>query len=180
MSPSKLPNLLINGSSGIAVGMATNIPPHNIGEIIQGLIAVIDKPDLTVDELFQYIKGPDFPTAAQIIGTTGIKEAYRTGRGKIVVKGKAVVEDHKIIITEIPYMVNKGLLIKDMARLVREDVLEGISDIRDESDRQGMSIVIEVKKNAEPEVVLNQLYKHTTLRSVFGVIMLAIHEKNLL
>ena len=175
--PSKLPNLLINGSSGIAVGMATNIPPHNIGEIIQGLIAVIDKPDLTVDELFQYIKGPDFPTAAQIIGTTGIKEAYRTGRGKIVVKGKAVVEDHKIIITEIPYMVNKGLLIEDMARLVREDVLEGISDIRDESDRQGMSIVIEVKKNAEPEVVLNQLYKHTTLRSVFGVIMLAIHEK---
>ena len=175
--PSRLPNLLINGSSGIAVGMATNIPPHNFGEVINALLALIDNSALTVEQLMQFVKGPDFPTAAQIVGYNGIKEAYQTGRGKIVVKGKALVGDGKITITEIPYMVNKGLLIEDMARLVREGVLEGISDIRDESDRSGMSIVIEIKKNADPDVVLNQLYKHTALRTAFGVIMLAIHDR---
>ncbi len=175
--PSRLPNLLINGSSGIAVGMATNIPPHNMGEVINGAVALVENPNMAIDQIMQHIKGPDFPTAATIVGTTGIKEAYQTGRGKVIVKGKAYVENGKIMITEIPYMVNKAMLIEDMARLVREGVLEGISDIRDESDRQGMSIVIEVKKSMDPEVVLNQLYKHTALRSTFGIILLAIHDK---
>jgi DNA gyrase subunit A len=175
--PSKIPNLLINGSSGIAVGMATNIPPHHLGEIIDGVLALIGNSELTVTDLLRYVKGPDFPTGGQIIGTNGIKEAYETGRGKIVVKGKAYVDDYKIVITEIPYMLNKSLLIEDMARLVREGVLEGISDLRDESDRKGMSIVIEVKKSFDPEVVLQQLYQHTALRSTFGVILLAVHDK---
>lgn len=175
--PSKLPNLLINGSSGIAVGMATNIPPHNLGEVIDAVVALIDTPDLRVDQLLHFIKGPDFPTGGTIVGVSGIKAAYATGRGKIIVKGKAHFEEGKILITEIPYMLNKSQLIEDMAQFVNDGIIEGVSDIRDESDRSGMSIVIELKKHADPDVVLNQLYKHTALRSTFGIILLAVKDR---
>ena len=178
--PSKVPNLLINGSAGIAVGMATNIPPHNLGEVCDALVALIEQPELTVDELMRYIPGPDFPTAGFICGQTPIREAYHQGRAILTVRARATVEtDDKsgrsaIIVTEIPYQVNKARLIERIAELVNERKLDGISDLRDESDRDGMRIVIELKRDAVAEVLLNQLYKHTPLQESFGVNMLAI------
>lgn len=176
--PSRFPNLLVNGSSGIAVGMATNIPPHNLGEIIDGTIMLIDNPDSTVLDIMTKIQGPDFPTGATIMGKSGIRAAYETGRGKIVVRANAEIEEekgrHKIIVTEIPYQVNKAKLIENIAELVKDKKITGISDLRDESDRDGMRIVIELKRDANPNVVLNLLYKHTKLQDSFGVIMLAL------
>ncbi len=176
--PSRFPHLLVNGSNGIAVGMATNIPPHNLTEVIDGIIAVIDNPEITIDELMEYIKGPDFPTGAQIMGNAGIRAAYHTGKGKIRIRAKAEIEEVKdrqrIIITEIPYMVNKARLIEKIAELVKEKRVEGISDLRDESDRDGMRIVVEIKRDANATIVLNQLYKFTQMEDTFGVIMLAL------
>lgn len=177
--PSRFPNLLVNGSSGIAVGMATNIPPHNLTEVINGIIATIDNPDITIDELTEYIKGPDFPTAGIIMGRSGIRAAYHTGRGKVIMRARAEIEAKsdtrsQIIVTELPYQVNKARLIEKMADLVRDKRIEGISDIRDESDRTGMRIVIELKRDANPNVVLNQLYKYTQMQETFGIIMLAL------
>ena len=177
--PSRFPNLLVNGSSGIAVGMATNIPPHNLGEVIDGAVCLIDNPDASLDDLMQHIKGPDFPTGGIILGRSGIREAYYTGRGRIVVRARTEVEAmtanrDRIIVTEIPYMVNKAKLVEKIAELVREKKVDGISDIRDESDRAGMRVVIELKKDVQAQVVLNTLYKHTQLQDTFGVIMLAL------
>lgn len=177
--PSRLPNLLINGSSGIAVGMATNIPPHNLGEVIDATVAIIDNPEATARDLMKHIKGPDFPTAGIIMGREGIKEAYETGRGSIVVRGRAEIEEtrtgkSRIVITEIPYQVNKARLAEKIAELVREKKITEISDLRDESDRSGMRLVVELKREAIPQVVLNKLYKHTQLEISFGVIMLAL------
>ncbi|WP_027628379.1 DNA gyrase subunit A [Ruminiclostridium cellobioparum] len=178
--PSRFPNLLVNGSSGIAVGMATNIPPHNLGEVIDGIYAVINNPEITIDELMQYIKGPDFPTAAKIIGKKGIRDAYRTGRGRLVVRSEATIEEmhgnrHRIIVTEIPYLVNKARLIEKIAELVKDKRLEGISFLQDESGREEpVRIVIELKRDANPNVVLNQLYKNTQLQETFSVNMVAI------
>jgi DNA gyrase subunit A len=178
--PSQVPNLLVNGASGIAVGMATNIPPHNLGEVCDALVALIDQPALTTDELMRYIPGPDFPTAGFICGQGPVREAYREGRGILTLRARAVVEtDEKsgrsaIIVTEIPFQVNKARLIERIAELVNERKLDGISDLRDESDREGMRVVIELKRDAVAEVLLNQLYKHTPLQESFGVNMLAI------
>ncbi len=177
--PSKFPNLLANGSSGIAVGMATNIPPHNIGELVDGIKAVIDNPYITDDELLNYIKGPDFPTGGTIVGRSGIIEAYKTGRGKILVRSKYHFEHPKgkntrIVFTEIPYQVSKTTIIERIARLVKEKKLDGVADLRDESDREGIRIVVEVKRGANEEVVLNRLLKHTPLQDTFGVILLAL------
>jgi DNA gyrase subunit A len=177
--PSKFPNLLVNGSSGIAVGMATNIPPHNLKEIIDGLIMLIDEPETDIDGLMKVIKGPDFPTGAMIMGREGIKSAFKTGRGKLRIRAVAEIEEHsrgrsKIVITELPYQVNKANLISKIAELVRDKKIEGISDLRDESDREGMRIVIELKRDANPNIVLNNLYKQTQLQTTFGVIMLAL------
>ncbi|MFA7255814.1 MAG: DNA gyrase subunit A [Candidatus Omnitrophota bacterium] len=177
--PSKLPTLLVNGSTGIAVGMATNIPPHNLTEISKAIIATIDNPDVTGKELAKIVTGPDFPTAGLIVGREGIKRAYETGRGQIVMRAKAAIETGRskkdaIIITEIPYQVNKTNLIESIVRLVEDKKIEGVSDLRDESDRDGMRVVIELKKDAIPQVILNNLYKHTQLQSSFGVIMLAL------
>ncbi len=177
--PSYLPNLLINGASGIAVGMATNIPPHNLTEVIDGLIALIKNPDITIDKLMKYITAPDFPTAGIIYGYQGVKEAYQTGRGKIILRAKANVETLKngkenIIISELPYQVNKANLIEKIADLVKEEKIKDISAIRDESDRDGMRIVVELKKDAKPAVVLNNLFKHTQMQVTFGIIMLAL------
>lgn len=176
--PSRYPNLLVNGSSGIAVGMATNIPPHNLGEIIDGTIMLIDNPETTVLELMTLIKGPDFPTGAVIMGKAGIRAAYETGKGRVIVRAKAEIEEennrHRIIVTEIPYQVNKAKLIENIAELVKDKKIIGISDLRDESDREGMRIVIELKRDANPNVVLNMLYKHTKMQDTFGVIMLAL------
>ncbi|MGE4342938.1 MAG: DNA gyrase subunit A [Geoalkalibacter sp.] len=178
--PAKFPNLLVNGSEGIAVGMATKIPPHNLGEVIDGLVAVIDDPRLQIEELIEKIPGPDFPTAGFIFGVEGIREAYRNGRGIIHMRARALVEVDKrtgkeaIVITEIPYQVNKAKLIEKIADLVKEKKIEGISDLRDESDRDGMRIVIELKRDTIPAVILNQLYKMTAMQSSFGIIMLAI------
>ena len=176
--PSRYPNLLVNGSSGIAVGMATNIPPHNLGEVIDGTIMLIDNPEVTVLELMTSIKGPDFPTGATIMGKAGIRAAYETGKGRIIVRAKAEIEEennrHRIVVTEIPYQVNKAKLIENIADLVKDKRIVGISDLRDESDRDGMRIVIELKKDANPNVVLNLLYKHTKMQDTFGVIMLAL------
>jgi len=177
--PSMIPNLLINGASGIAVGMATNIPPHNLGEIVDAVEAVIDDPDISADGLRQHVQGPDFPTGGIIYGAAGIGEAYRTGRGKVIVRARASIEIGKrdkesIIISEIPYQVNKTNLIVSIAELVKNKKVEGISDIRDESDRDGMRLVIELKRDANPQVILNSLYKHTQMQVTFGVIMLAL------
>jgi DNA gyrase subunit A len=176
--PSRFPNLLVNGSSGIAVGMATNIPPHNLGEVIDGVSMIIENPEVTVKELMTVIKGPDFPTAGIIKGTEGIREAYETGRGRIIVRAKADIEEEngrqKIIVTEIPYQVNKAKLVENIADLVKDKKIVGISDLRDESDRDGMRIVIEIKKDANANVILNQLYKHTKMQDTFGVIMIAL------
>jgi DNA gyrase subunit A len=177
--PSRFPNLLVNGADGIAVGMATKIPPHNLGEIINACVALIEDPDISISGLMKYVPGPDFPTAGTIYGTRGVREAYETGRGRIVVRGRASFEDlpggrSSIILDELPYQVNKARLIEQIAELVKERRLDGISALRDESDKRGMRVVIELKKGEYPEVVLNNLYKHTTLQSTFGVIMLAI------
>ncbi len=178
--PSGLPNLLVNGSSGIAVGMATNIPPHNMREVGAAVAAMIDDPSLTIDEIRKLISGPDFPTGAFIYGRAGIKDYLETGRGKIVMRARAVIEEKEtgnksqIVINELPYQVNKARLVEQIAELVRDKKLEGISDLRDESDRDGMRVVIELKRDAIPRVVLNGLYKHTTMQSTFGVIMLAL------
>lgn len=176
--PSRYPNLLVNGSSGIAVGMATNIPPHNLGEIIDGTVMLIDNPEVSVMDLMAHIKGPDFPTAGIILGKEGFTNAYETGRGKVTVRAKATFEDDKgrtkIIVNELPYQVNKAKLIENIAELVKDKKIEGISDLRDESDRDGMRIVIELKKDANPNVVLNLLFKHTAMQDTFGIIMIAI------
>lgn len=176
--PSKLPNLLINGSSGIAVGMATNISPHNIGEVISAILQQIDDPNLSVDKIMQIIQGPDFPTGALICGRNGIREAYSTGRGKILVRAKTNIQQDKnksvIIVNEIPFMVNKSELLEEAADLVRDKKITGIFDLRDESDRQGIRIVIELKRDADPNVVLNQLFQHTRMQTTFGIIMLAL------
>jgi len=177
--PSTIPTLLINGSEGIAVGMATKIPPHNLTEIVSATIALIENPEMTVAELMEYIKGPDFPTAALIQGIDGIKQAYETGRGKILMRARAVVETNKqgrssIIINEIPYQVNKANLIQAIASLVRSKRVEGISDVRDESDKDGIRIVVETKRDAIPEVILNQLYAYTQLQETYGIILLAL------
>ncbi len=177
--PSRIPNLLVNGSSGIAVGMATNIPPHNLGEVIDGLIYLIQNPTATSEDLMQLVKGPDFPTAAKIMGREGIRAAYSTGRGSIKVRAQASIEKlhtgkSAIIVTELPYMVNKAKLIEKIADLVKEKKIDAITGLRDESDRKGMRIVIELRRDAKPQVVLNQLYKHTQMQETFGVIMLAL------
>ena len=176
--PTKLPELLINGSSGIAVGMATNIPTHNLSEIIDGTIAFIDDPEISIQELNKYIKGPDFPTAGLILGKAGIKDYMETGRGSVKMRAKTEIEELKnrqaIIITELPYQVNKALLITSIAQLVKDKKIDGISDLRDETDRDGMRVVIELKRDANAQVVLNQLFKHTQMQTSFGVIMLAL------
>ena len=178
--PSRIPNLLVNGSSGIAVGMATNIPPHNLSEVIDGVIAIARNPEITVDELMDYIKGPDFPTGAIILGRSGIRDAYETGTGSIAIRSKCHIEERgehglkRIVVDEIPYGINKANMIENMANLVRDKVIEGISDIRDESNKDGIRVVIEVKRDAIPEVLLNQLYKLTNLQVSFGIINLCL------
>ncbi len=177
--PARFPNLLVNGSTGIAVGMATNIPPHNLGETIDGVIALIDNPDITIDELMEKIKGPDFPTGAIILGNSGIKKAYETGKGIITVRSRAEIHEVKpgksqIIVTETPYMVNKARMIERIANLVKEKVLDGITDLRDESNREGIRIVIELRRDVNPNVLLNNLYKHTDLQTSYGINSLAL------
>ncbi len=177
--PAAFPNLLANGATGIAVGMATSIPPHNLGELIDGLVALIDNPDITVNELMRWIKGPDFPTGGTVVGLDGIKQTYETGRGSFIVRGKVVFEEVKagrdrLVITEIPYQVNKSALVERIAELVREKKIQGVADLRDESDREGMRIVLELKKETPKEVVLNQLFKWTPLESSFGAILLVL------
>ncbi|SHI11231.1 DNA gyrase subunit A [Clostridium collagenovorans DSM 3089] len=176
--PSRFPNLLVNGSSGIAVGMATNIPPHNLAEVINGIDLLIDNPDCTIADLMTEIKGPDFPTAGIILGKAGIRSTYETGRGRILVRAKTEIEEHnnrqRIIVNELPYQVNKARLIEAIANLVKDKKLDGISDLRDESDREGMRIVIDLKRDANANVVLNRLYKHTRMQETFGAIMLAL------
>ncbi len=174
--PSRIPNLLVNGSVGIAVGMATNIPPHNLSEVVDGTVYRIDNPECSVEELMQFIKGPDFPTSAIIYGSKGIKDAYETGRGKVYVRARAVIEEDKkrILFTEIPYMVNKSMLVESIANLHREKKIEGLSALRDESGRGGMKIVVEYKRDANPEVILNQLYKYTQLQDTCSINMLVI------
>ena len=177
--PAKIPALLVNGSAGIAVGMATNIPPHNLREVVKGICMLIDTPDVTVEDLMSAIKGPDFPTGAMILGREGIQQAYATGRGIIKVRAKAEIEPmaknkNRIVITEIPYQVNKARLLESIAGLVKDGVIEGITDLRDESDRRGMRVVVELRADVVPDVILNKLYKHTQLQDSFGVIMLAL------
>ncbi len=177
--PAKIPALLINGSSGIAVGMATNIPPHNLCEVIDGLIMLIDNPEVEIPELMTAIKGPDFPTGAMILGNEGINSAYNTGRGVVKIRAKAHIEPmpknkSRIIVTELPYQVNKARLIENIAQLVQEKIIDGITDLRDESDRKGMRVVIELRHDVVPDVILNQLYKHTKMQDSFGIIMLAL------
>ena len=178
--PSIIPNLLMNGSEGIAVGMATKIPPHNLCELVSGLKALLEQPDITVDEIIEdHIQGPDFPTAGYIMGSDGIKSAYSSGRGRVVMRGKASIEEldngkEKIIITELPYQVNKSNLVEKIAELVRDKKLEGITDLRDESDKDGIRVVVECKRDAIGEVILNNLYKYTALQDTFGVILLAL------
>src|SRR6266513_1106463 len=178
--PAKLPNLIVNGAAGIAVGMATNIPPHNLAETVEALTHLVDHPDAGVKDLRKFIKGPDFPTGAIIYGRDGIKECYEKGRGRITIRARAVIEEkestgkHQIVVAEIPYQVNKSNLIAQIAELVNAKKLEGISDLRDDSDRDGMRIVIELKKDAVPAVVLNNLWKLPPLQDSFGIIMLAI------
>jgi DNA gyrase subunit A len=180
--PSKFPNLIVNGSSGISVGMATNIPPHNMTETINALIALIDNPDTSLEELMSLLPGPDFPTSGFIYGKEGIRQAYETGKGVIQLRARAIIEmDRKgerenIVITELPYQTNKAKLIERIAELVQNKTVEGISNIRDESDREGMRVVIELKRNEVSEVILNQLFKHTQMQTSFGIILLAIHQ----
>src|ERR687898_1320026 len=181
--PARLPNLLLNGSTGIAVGMATNIPPHNLNELCDAITLLIDNPEATIEDLMEVVTGPDFPTGGTILGREGIKSAYATGRGRIVVRAKAFVEEsprggrYQIVVTELPYQVNKATLLERIADQVREGKLDGISDLRDESDRTGMRAIIELKRDAQPMKVLNNLFKHTQLQSSFGVNMLALIER---
>ena len=179
--PTRVPNLLINGSSGIAVGMATNIPPHNLNEVISACLAVIENPEITIAELMEHIPGPDFPTGAIINGARGIHEAYRTGRGRIYVRAKIEIEiDEKrkgkqtIVVNELPYQVNKARLLEKIAELVKDKKIEGITELRDESDKDGMRMVIELGRGEVAEVVLNNLYKHTQMQNVFGINMVAL------
>jgi DNA gyrase subunit A len=177
--PSPVPNLLVNGASGIAVGMATNIPPHNLSEVVDGIVSLIDDPDVTIEGLMEHIQGPDFPTGGVITGSSGIREAYLTGRGRVIQRVFAQVEANKagkesIVVSEIPFQVNKSNLMTKIAQLVRDKKIEGITDLRDESDREGLRMVIELRKGTNPEVILNQLYKHTQMQETFGVIMLAL------
>src|ERR1700736_327307 len=177
--PSRTPNLLVNGASGIAVGMATNIPPHNLGEIIDAAVMLIEKPDTTLKEVMKVVPGPDFPTAGYISGSEGIVNAYKMGRGSFTMRAKAAIENvgkdrENIVITEIPYQVNKSRLIERIAELVQTKKIEGISDVRDESDREGMRVVVEIKRGEEPQLILNHLYKHTQMQESFGMILLAI------
>jgi len=176
--PSRFPNLLVNGSAGIAVGMATNIPPHNLTEVIDGLVMLIDNPQIDIADLMKFINGPDFPTGATIMGREGIRSAYKTGRGTVKVRANADIEENgkktSIIVSELPYQVNKARLIEKIAELVKDKKIDGISDLRDESDRHGMRIVIELRRDANPKVILNQLYKHTQMQDTFGIIMLAL------
>jgi len=177
--PALLPNLLVNGSSGIAVGMATNIPPHNLSEVVDAAVFLIDNPDAEQDKLFEFIKGPDFPTGGTIIGMEGVRNGYTTGRGRVIIRAKAFIEEmraerYQIIVKELPYQVNKAQMIERIAEMVREKKIEGISDLRDESDREGMRIVFELKRDANPRSVLNQLYKHSAMQSTFGMNMLAL------
>src|SRR5512147_2684249 len=177
--PTKVPNLLVNGSSGIAVGMATNIPPHNLGEVVDGLVRVIDDPDVSIDELIKLIPGPDFPTRGYIYGRGGIREAYTTGRGIITLRAKAHVEKMRggreaIIVTELPYQVNKASLMEKIGELIRDKKIEGVSERRDESSREGIRIVLELGRGEMAQIVINQLYKHTQMQTTFGVIMLAL------
>jgi DNA gyrase subunit A len=179
--PSRIPNLLVNGAGGIAVGMATNIPPHNLGEVVDACLAMIDNPQVGLDELLDIVPGPDFPTGGEIIGRTGARQALMTGRGSVIVRGKAAIEQTRsgreaIVITEIPYQVNKAAMVERIAELVREKRIEGVSDLRDESDRQGLRVVVEMKRDASAEVILNQLYRFTPLQTSFGVNMLALNH----
>src|SRR5665213_88976 len=179
--PSRIPNLLVNGAGGIAVGMATNIPPHNLGEIVDACLALIDNPDIPLDEFLDIVPAPDFPTGGEIIGRTGARQALLTGRGSVVVRGVAAIEEIRkdreaIIITSLPYQVNKAALVERIAELVREKRIEGIGDLRDESDRSGMRVVIELKRDAGAEVVLNQLHRYTPLQSSFAVNALALNR----
>jgi DNA gyrase subunit A len=181
--PAKFPNLLVNGGSGIAVGMATNIPPHNLSEVIEGIIYLIQHPKASLERIMKHVPGPDFPTGGYIFGQQGIMDAYKTGRGIICLRARAMIERgrknerDRIVITEIPYQVNKGRLLENIAALVNSKKIEGIADIRDESDREGMRIVMEIRKGEFPEVILNNLYKHTALQMSYGIILLAIVEK---
>ncbi|WP_340031563.1 DNA gyrase subunit A [Paenibacillus sp. FSL K6-1122] len=179
--PARFPNLLVNGVGGIAVGMATNIPPHNLGEVIDGVQAMIQNPDITSMELMDYIQGPDFPTSGYILGRSGIRQAYQTGRGSVTMRAKTNIEENnnkaRIIVTELPYQVNKARLVEKIAELVRDKKIDGITDLRDESDRNGMRVVIELRRDVNPGVVLNNLYKHTSMQSTFGINMLAIVNK---
>ncbi|MGH2364516.1 MAG: DNA gyrase subunit A, partial [Chloroflexota bacterium] len=177
--PSLLPNLLVNGATGIAVGMATNIPPHNLGEVVDAVTFLIDNPDAEQDKLFDFIKGPDFPTGGTIMGIEGVKLGYTTGHGRVIIRAKAFIEEMRaerfqIVVKELPYAVNKAAMIERIADLVREKKIEGISDLRDESDREGMRIVFELKREANPRAVLNQLYKHSAMQTTFGMNMLAL------
>src|ERR1700743_904578 len=177
--PARFPNLLVNGAGGIAVGMATNIPPHNLGEVIDACVALIDNPGLTIDQLIEIIPGPDFPTGGIILGRQGIRSAYHLGRGSIMMRGKVSIDTIRkdreaIIVTEIPYQVNKATMVERIAELVRDKKIEGIADLRDESDRTGYRVVVELKRDAVPEVVLNQLYRFTQLQSNFGANMVAL------
>ena len=178
--PAEYPNLLVNGASGIAVGMATNIPPHNLGEVIDACLAYLDNPDITIEGLMKYVQGPDFPTGGHILGRAGIRQAYHTGRGSVIVRASAAIEEIRrdreaIVVTEIPYQVNKSRMLERIAELVQEKKIEGIRDLRDESDRDGVRVVIELKNDAIGEVVLNQLYRYSSLQTSFGVNMLALH-----
>ncbi len=180
--PARFPNLLVNGAGGIAVGMATNIPPHNLVEVINGCIALIDNPAIDLPELMEIIPGPDFPTGGIILGRSGIRSAYETGRGSVVMRGKVHIETMRgereaIIVTEVPYQVNKSTMIEKIAELVRDKRIEGISDMRDESDRDGYRVVIELKRDAMADVVLNQLYRYTPLQTSFGCNMVALNRR---
>ena len=177
--PARFPNLLVNGAGGIAVGMATNVPPHNLGEVIDGCLALIANPAASIDELNRIIPGPDFPTGGLILGRSGIRSAYNTGRGSIIMRGKATIEEIRkdrfaVVVTETPYQVNKARMIEIMAECARDKRIEGIADLRDESDRDGVRVVVEIKRDAEPEIVLNQLHRFTPLQTSFGVNMLAL------
>src|SRR5213594_1019551 len=177
--PARFPNLLVNGSQGIAVGMATNIPPHNLGEIVDAVITLLDKPEVTVRELMKKVKGPDFPTSGLIMGREGIRDAYETGRGSIRMRARVQIEEsrqnrQRLVVTELPYMVNKARLAEKIALLVNTRKLADIADLKDESSRAGMRLVIDLRRNANPQIVLNQLYKHTQLQESFGAIMLAL------
>jgi len=172
--PARIPNLLINGSSGIAVGMATNMPPHNLGEVVDALVYLIDNPQASIKDLMNFVQGPDFPTGGEIIGYEGLVDAYTTGKGKIKIRAKYRVKGHRIIVNEIPYEVNKSNLLKKIASLVREEKIRGIADLKDESDREGIRIVIKVKRDANPEIVVNQLLEHTELEVTYGIINLVL------